>query len=72
MPSGADTPVVRLPKSVTSPVVAIVTYSIVSSFPGLLPPANSARVGLLVPVCPLAEALRSPKSVAFPALAIVM
>ena len=63
---------VKLPKSVASPVVAIVTYSIVSTTAGYAPPAKTARVVLDPPEFALCGAVKSPKSAAFPAVAIVI
>ena len=63
----------KFPKSVPLPAEAIVTYSIISDFDPVLPPANNPLVGS--PEGPLKgpyrEAVKSPKSVASPVQAKV-
>ena len=60
------------PKSVTSPVEAIVTYSIIFILPGVEPPPITPLTEEETPPTPVFAADKLPKSVASPALAIVI
>jgi len=61
-----------LPKSTALPVVKISTKSITLLLPGANPPPLTARVGDEDAPPPPAETVASPKSTAFPNVAIVM
>jgi hypothetical protein len=68
----ADLVVVKSPKSVASPVVAITTESITFTNEPVVPPPLTAVVRLDVAVTSLVAAVRLPKSAALPVEAIVM